>query len=129
MPILYLIAALFCFLLGLVHSLLGERLIFRKKRAQGQLVPTLGKPGLAEAHLRIIWATWHLASVLGWGIGVILLQLYLHSSEVPAEILGWTKGAIGLSMGLGGLLVGYGTKGRHPGWMVLGLIALLSWLA
>ena len=58
------LAALLLIVTGLVHSLLGEWLIFRHLR-QGTLVPKLGAPPLQTRNIRILWATWHLTSVLG----------------------------------------------------------------
>lgn len=51
-------------LIGIVHSFLGERLIFRKLR-DGSFVPDREAPPLSARNVRILWATWHLASVFG----------------------------------------------------------------
>ena len=56
-------ASLLAILTGVVHSLLGERLIFRHVRSKS-VVPSLPAPPLQARHIRILWATWHLASVL-----------------------------------------------------------------
>ena len=77
-----LIGGLLCFLLGIVHSILGEYLIFSSKRAKGSLVPSKGNADLKERHLRIIWATWHLASVFGWCIGAILIKISMEGNEL-----------------------------------------------
>jgi len=53
-------AAILIFLIGLLHSLLGERLVFRHLRVSG-LVPTRGDSHLREFRVRILWATWHVA--------------------------------------------------------------------
>ena len=55
-------AGLLAFATGLVHSLLGERLIFRRLREHGASVTE-------SRRLGILWATWHLASVFGWALG------------------------------------------------------------
>jgi len=98
-----------------VHSVLGEVLIFNGKRSGG-LVPTNSGTDLKQKHLRIIWATWHLVSILGCLIGLILLRTELSSEILPA---------ISVAMFLGGVLVLVATKGRHPGWIVLFLIGVL----
>jgi hypothetical protein len=67
-------AAGLAFLVGLAHSVLGERLIFRRLRT-GRLVPTNGGKVLGEGHVRIVWASWHVLTVFGWGIAAILLWL------------------------------------------------------
>lgn len=61
-------------LLGLVHSLLGERLIFRQLRDRG-LVLTRSQPQLRERQLRITWASWHLVTLFGWALAALLWQL------------------------------------------------------
>ena len=50
-------------LTALVHSVVGEILIFRQLRSGG-IVPTEGGPPLRERHVRILWASWHLVSIL-----------------------------------------------------------------
>jgi len=45
--------------LGVIHSVMGEILIFRRMR-QGRIIPTNGHPVLKERHVRILWASWHL---------------------------------------------------------------------
>jgi hypothetical protein len=51
-------AAVLAFVVGLVHSVLGERLIFRRLRT-GQVVPTNGGTVLRESHVRILWLPSH----------------------------------------------------------------------
>ena len=110
--------------LGLVHSVLGEWLIFRHLR-NGSLVPTLEGPRLRERQLRITWASWHLVTLLGWALAGLLWQLAelgqaaLNTRLVPV---------IQLGLGSSAALVLYATRGRHPGWLVLGMItAVLFW--
>ena len=67
-------AAALAFVVGLVHSLLGERLIFRRMRVGGA-IPTNGGTVLREAHVRILWASWHVLTVFGWCIAALLLWL------------------------------------------------------
>lgn len=116
------IAGILCVLLGMVHSFLGEFLIFKNKRNKGKLVPTKENPELNERHLRIIWATWHLATIFGWCIGAILILISLdHNLENYFLILQF----ITYTMFLSSLLVLIGTKGKHPGWIVLLIIGVL----
>ena len=122
LPIL--IAGLLCLLLGVAHSLIGEVLIFHKKRRKGALVPSKGGEGLKEKHLRIIWATWHLASFFGWAFGAILIRLALF--EEGAKLANqFMIQAISISTLAAGLLVFIATKGKHPGWIVLLIISAL----
>ena len=112
-------------IVGAVHSLLGEMLIFRHLR-NGSIVPALGAPPLRERHVRILWGTWHLATVLGWGLAVILLRLAAPQDEPGLHAL--VVNAITLSFLASSILVLVATKGRHPGWIGLLAVAALTWL-
>lgn len=119
------IAGILCFLLGIVHSILGEYLIFNSKRNKGSLVPSKKSEALKERHLRILWATWHLASVFGWGIGAILIKISAEQNELDSTSIGFIIQPIIYTMFLSSLLVLVGTKGKHPGWVVLLIIGIL----
>lgn len=117
-------AAVIAVVTGIVHSVMGERLIFRHLR-QSSLVPSLPAPPLQGRNVRILWATWHLASVFGWVFAGLLWQLAINPgvalsarSVLCAAALGFLAGA---------LLVCVGTRGRHPGWIALGAVGVLSW--
>ena len=111
---------------GVAHSFLGERLIFRHLRTSS-LVPSLPAPPLRSRHIRILWATWHLASVFGWTLAVFLLQLAFepHTGVSARSVLG----ASAVAYLAGSILVLVGTRGRHPGWIALAAVGILSWAA
>ena len=110
-------------LTGLIHSVLGERLIFRHLR-QGTLVPQLGAAPLRPRNIHILWATWHLASVFGLAFAVVLFAL-ARSPDMPLREL--VLHAIAAANAGGAALVLVGTRGRHPGWVALGAVAVLTW--
>jgi hypothetical protein len=118
-------AAALAFVVGLVHSALGERLIFRRLR-QGGLVPTNGGKLLGEGHVRILWASWHVLTVFGCAFAAVLLWLSIDARG--ASSMGFIEQAIAISMLFGSVLVFVGTKGRHPGWLGLLGVAVLVWL-
>lgn len=121
----FVIAAALAFLVGLVHSVLGERLIFRRLRQDG-FVPTNGGKLLGERHVRILWASWHVLTVFGWCIASILLWLSLPSSSTSSA---WfIEQAVIIAMLVGSALVFIGTKARHPGWAGLLAVAVFVWL-
>jgi hypothetical protein len=122
----YLMAgAILAVVVGGVHSALGEWLIFRRLRVQG-LVPTHGGDVLQERQVRILWASWHIATVFGWCIAAILVWLALPSST--HEHTKTAAMAIGLAMLAASFLVLVGTKGKHPGWVGLLGVAVLALL-
>ena len=120
---LYLAASALSFVVGLAHSILGEMLVFRRMRQSG-LIPTNGGRIIGEGHVRILWASWHVLTVFGWGFAVILLWL----SRSPPEAGTVLSPVIIAAMLAGSLLVLVGTKGKHPGWAGLLGVAVLVWL-
>ncbi|MEO1049737.1 MAG: hypothetical protein AAFX87_03905 [Bacteroidota bacterium] len=125
MNIYFLIAGILFFVLGLAHSILGEYLIFRYRRNKGSIVPTKVSEGLKGGHLRIIWATWHVASVVGWCVGALVTKIAVEQSKLDVEFVDFAVKAIVVTAFASSLLVLIGTKGKHPGWVVLLLISIL----
>ena len=121
---LFLAAAILSFLVGLAHSILGEVLIFRRMR-QGGPIPTNGGRVLGEGHVRILWASWHVLTVFGWCLAAILVWL----SQVQTVGSAFLSQAIVMAMLAASVLVFVGTKGKHPGWVGLLGVAVLTWLA
>ena len=117
-------AAALLVLVGSVHSVFGEILIFRRMRT-GAGIPTNGGGVLREPHGRILWATWHLVSILGLPIaaGLAWLALPGNGARVPSAVLL----SIGAAMLAGSLLVFVATKGKHMGWAgLLGVAVLIG---
>ncbi len=116
-------AAVLAIFTGIVHSILGEWLIFRHLR-QSSVVPSLPAPPLQGRNVRILWATWHLASVFGWALAGLLWQL----AQDPGVALSANSvlRATAAAFLTGALLVLVGTRGRHPGWVALGAVGVLS---
>jgi len=124
----FLIAGILCFVLGIVHSILGEYLIFNSKRTAGKLVPTKVHNELKERHLRIIWATWHLATFFGWCIGAFLVKLALDQHLLDSDFFKFLIHSTIVAMSASCVLVLIGTKGKHPGWIVLLIITILLFI-
>lgn len=123
MNYLLLSAGILSIVVGVIHSVLGEYLIFKNIR-QGSVVPTVSAPPLRERNIRILWATWHLASVFGFAMGAILIYL-AKSTDIQAFIVH----SIAVAMLFGSVLVFYSTKAKHPGWVGLLIVAVLCWLS
>jgi len=124
MNIKLLVAGVAAIVVALVHSVLGEALVFKRMR-QGTLIPTAGQPLLRERHVRILWATWHLVSIFGLGFAAILLRAADPANH--PELLPLVLTTIMVVMLASSLLVLIATKGMHPGWLGLLLVALLIW--
>lgn len=119
-PVL-LLAAVLTFLLAAAHSILGERLIFR--HLVGENSWTAEATGLLSSRR---WAalrsSWHLVSILGCGLGLVLLVLAGALSRDESKLVGAT-------FLISGLYWSVGTRGKHPGWIVMLMIAVLTFLA
>lgn len=114
------LAGVLAILLGIIHSVMGEILIFNQLR-RSSVVPNLAPTPLRRRHINIIWASWHIVSILGAALGLLLI-LMRNEWLQQAFYLKWI---IILSMAASGLLVLFATRGRHPGWFVLLVIAVL----
>jgi hypothetical protein len=115
------VATVLAVLVGVIHSVLGERLIFRHQ-------PRVDRN--ARRHRRpfdILWATWHIASVLGLAMAAVLWKL--AAVPEPSALREFLLLAIALAYAASGVLVLVGTRGRHPGWAGLIGVAVLVWLA
>jgi hypothetical protein len=102
-------AAVLIVLLGIAHSVLGERYILT--RLFRREVPTLfGGPEFTRSTLRFAW---HLTTVLAFALGAVLWLLAGNpSAELLARVLGWF-------LVVSGLLPLVFTRGRHLSWVVL----------
>ena len=116
-------AGALAFVVGLIHSVLGERLVFSRMRARG-IIPTNGGTVLREHHVRILWATWHVVTALGWCVAALLVWLALPSSTQAVRSV--IVPMVVASMVASSLLVLVGTKGKHPGWAGLLAVAALA---
>ena len=90
-----LLAAAGLALVGLIHSVLGEVLVFRTLRTQG-LVPAAGYPVLRERQVRILWASWHLVTVLGWALSALLWRL--GSGPWDQDLAAWIANSTTLAL-------------------------------
>jgi len=105
-------AAALCVLLGLVHSILGEVLIFRRWRS--------APPKLPLQHQGIIRATWHITTLLAFIVAVLLQNISSYPMELAMYPF-WRWTIVGC-FGACSLLVLWLTKARHPGWIILLII-------
>lgn len=117
----YVAGAVLLSVVGVIHSVLGEVLIFRRMRVQG-VVPTDGGSLLRERHVRILWATWHVVTVLAFLVAVIIFK----AASLPSPGLpDWAAVAVTGAMLASSAFVLLGTRGRHPGWAGLLAVAVL----
>lgn len=111
--------------IGVVHSLLGERLVFSRMR-QGQWIPTNGGKILREPHVRILRASWHALTALGLAMAAALWLL--ASERVLSGLHQSPLNIVAVGMVASAALVFFGTKARHPGWIGLLAVGAFVWL-
>ncbi len=122
----FIAAAVLASVVGLMHSILGEIMIFRRMRKPGRIIPSDGGMLLLGSNVRILWASWHALTVLGWGMAAMLVRLSLPASRAVGD--GIIEQSIAISMLASSVLVLIATKARHPGWIGLLGVAVLVWL-
>ena len=119
MQSLYFVAAGLCFILGLGHSIVGERYI---------LLPLCRRPdlpklfGSAELTARTLRFAWHLGTVAWWGAGVIFCYMARNLLS-PAIVVGVLAGVF-LASAVVTFVV---SRGGHFAWLLflaIGVIAL-----
>ncbi len=107
---------------GILHSILGERLILSKLEASG-LPETLGSSLFA---LRVLRLFWHLVSVAWWGFAALLILLASMPPTEDNQRLIWAIAATFLASAMVSFIV---SKGKHFSWGMLLIIAVLIWLS
>ena len=105
-------AATLIFLLGLAHSVLGERYLLIRLFRRQDLLKLFGGTAFTTRTLRFAW---HLTTVIAWGLAAVVLQL----GELP-EAAGRSIGmTLAITLLLSCLLPLLFTRGRHLAWVVL----------
>lgn len=110
-------------LLAAVHSLLGERRVFPRLNS----LPEPVRASLGERRLAALRSTWHIVSIIGCGLAALLFWFAWARAEAvttgPLVIIAAT-------FFVSAVFWLYGTRGRHPAWIVLLLTAgLTMWAA
>ncbi|MDX2506617.1 MAG: hypothetical protein QNL62_19365 [Gammaproteobacteria bacterium] len=122
----FIVAGCLTLVLGIIHSVLGEILIFHRLR-KGNLISSAESPILTERHMRTLRAAWHLVTLFGWGFAGILLRLSWPASS--NNHLAFAEGTMVFMFLTTSLYWFIGTRGKHPAWIVLLIIGVLVWLA
>ncbi|CAN5486219.1 hypothetical protein BH10BDE1_BH10BDE1_25090 [soil metagenome] len=112
--------------LGIAHSALGEVLIFRHLRKNGQWID-LGISGLKIRQIRALWSTWHLITLFGWSLGGVLLVNTAPMISTDAEIKRIVVDVLATTFSVSTVFWLIGTKGKHPAWIVFLAISILLW--
>ena len=115
-----LIAAVLLLLLGLVHSVLGERYILVRLFRRDNLPRLFGSDVFTKRTLRFAW---HLTTVVWLGVAVLLVRMAGGQTLGAPEI----GGTVASTAGVSALVALVGSRGRHPAWIVFLVVAGLVW--
>lgn len=107
-------AAVVIFLVGLAHSLLGERFILVRLFRRENLPKLFGGTEFTTKTLRFAW---HLTTIVWWAFAVLLWQLESGplSSAFVLKVIGYSSIA-------SGLLPLVMTRGKHLVWILFFLV-------
>lgn len=108
-PTLLVIAAVLLAALGVLHSILGERLIIRSLVRRDDLPPVLGGQAYTAGVIRFAW---HITSILAIGLAAVLAVI-ASGSDWRAIVI-----AIGVTCLACAVLPVISTRGRHVSWAV-----------
>lgn len=115
-----LIASIITFLLGLVHSVLGEIMILR------HLPNVEGFPPIAKSKRLPKWTiriTWHITTILGWAIAIILAYFSQYNPLDNNQL--FIIKVLDIAFFASFVVSLIGTRARHPSWIAFLILALL----
>src|SRR5450432_3266678 len=110
MQSLYFVAASLCFILGLGHSIVGERYILIPLCRRTDLPKLFGSAVLTARTLRFAW---HLGTVAWWGAGVLFCYM-ARDRLSPAIVVGVLAGVFLASAAVAFVV----SRGRHFAWLL-----------
>lgn len=121
MPIeglLYLVAALLAFGIGVVHSVLGERYILIRLFRRGDLPKLFGGTEFTRRTLRFAW---HLTTIAWWGAAALFFVMARW--PITLSLVSFILGVTFLATTLVTFVI---SRGRHLAWPVFLVISLIA---
>ncbi len=122
MSVPLMIAAVLLSLLAMAHSYLGERHILLPLFRRSELPIAFRGRSFTRHTLRFAW---HLTTVAWLGLAGQLVVLASPSGDGVRSLAQVIAGTFAVS----GVVSLFGSRGRHPSWVVFFIVALLVWLA
>lgn len=110
-------------LTAVVHSAVGEKLLLIPLQKVDGLPTVGGSTRVAKETLRFAW---HVTSVLGIGIAVILVYYASVPKLAPDQI--YVLRVLSLTCQASFVVAIVGSRARHPSWIVFLLVSILIWL-
>ena len=117
-----LLAALLTFVVGLAHSILGERYILTRLFRRKDLPHLFGGP---EFTMRTLRFAWHLTTVAWWGFAAILVLMARQT--LSTQNVGVV---LAVTFLFAGAIAAVVSRGRHLAWPVFVIIGgICAWAA
>lgn len=113
-------AAALAFLIGAVHSVLGEIRVLRPLLAPERRQGLLAKQ---ETLRRVLRVSWHLVTLAWWGIAAIIAAIAVTPADAHGTMVLIIVSLLFSVMGVVALVA---SRGRHLSWIVFFAIAGLS---
>ena len=121
MNALLLVGGLLSALIGIVHSVLGEKLLLGPLFKRGELPKLFGSATFARRTLRFAW---HLTTVLLVGVGAVVIALSLTQIDPQSA---WILRVLAITFGVCSLVSLVGARAKHFSWWVFLIISVLLW--
>jgi hypothetical protein len=121
MNVLLLVGGLLSALIGIVHSVLGEKLLLGPLFKRGELPKLLGSASFARRTLRFAW---HLTTVLLVGVGAVVIALSLTQIDPQSA---WILRGLAITFAASSVVSLIGGRAKHFSWWVFLIIAVLLW--
>ncbi|KAJ3128929.1 hypothetical protein HK098_003026 [Nowakowskiella sp. JEL0407] len=102
---------------GIIHSVVGERVILSHLYQYAANTPGLFPSRLFSQTIRIAW---HATSIAWAGTGFMVYLLRDMNSETDKNVLR----TVGVVYGLHAVILAFGTGGKHLAWIPFLLVAL-----
>jgi len=122
MKVMLLFAGVLSALIGIAHSVLGEKLVLGPLFERGDVPKLLGSTSFARHTLRF---TWHLTTVLLLGICAVVVVFSLSPSYPQSACI---IRVLAATFAVCSLLSLIGARAKHFSWWVFLIIAVLLWL-
>ena len=119
MPMLLYIASTLVFLIGIAHSVLGERFILVRLFRKNNLPHLYGSQWFTKQTLRFAW---HITTLAWWGFAAILVHI-ASNDVIEKEFVLWV---IAIVFSISGIVSLIYSKGKHFSWLVFFVIAVLT---
>lgn len=116
--LLYLVAALLAFGIGVVHSILGERYILIRLFRRNNLPKLFGGTAFTRRTLRFAW---HLTTIAWWGAAA----LFFAMAQWPIT-LSLVSFILGVTFLVTSAVTFVISRGRHLAWPVFLIISLIA---